>query len=135
MLRLLLSLTALVSAASLAAAAGPYQAPIQGPVQAPVKGAVVVAYELPVCCDRLIDYKHLRPRLEPCGPRYETDLLVKDLCACCFVQVPVCLPACCTGEPQVRHKGKHVVEYTWCSGYKVRIIVLRNGRVFVHYNA
>ena len=54
------------------------------------------------------------------------NLLVKDCWACCYVQVPLCLPACCTGDTQLCQKSKCVTEYTWCSGYKVRIITTAN---------
>lgn len=135
----MIALVVVVAGASLAAAAGPFQGPMQGPIQGPMQGPVyvptkVVAGALPICCDRCIDYKHLRPRLEPCGPHYETNMLVKDNWDCCYVQVPMCLPDCCTGEPQVCYKGKHVVEYSWCSGYKVRVILTKRGKVLVHYN-
>lgn len=141
----------LASFAATAGAAGPaqapFQGPVQGPVQAPSKSAVqapvysqvtyakVAVTTLPICNDRCIDYRHLHPRTESCGPRHETTLLVKDQCCCCLVPVPVCLPDCCVGTPEVCCKGKHVVEYTWSSGYMVRVIVKRNERVIVQYNA
>lgn len=102
---------------------------------APTAYAPAAPVQLPICCDRCIDYVVLRPRLQPCGPTFETTLLVKDAWACCYVPVKMCLPACCTGEPEICAKGKHVVEYTWCSGYKVRVILTKHGKVFVHYNA
>ncbi len=132
------SLGLLMVAVSLASAAGPIQGPYQGPVQAQgyaVQDYKVYAEALPVCCDRCIKYVQLRPRLEPCGPHYETVLLVKDCWDCCYVKVPMCLPQCCQGEPHVCRKGMSVAEYTWTSGYKVRVILNKRGKVFVHYNA
>jgi hypothetical protein len=119
--------------ASVASAAGPVQSPVQAPVQAP--SLKVVVEEVPVCSNRCINYVRLRPRLEPCGPHHEIVILVKDNWACCYVEVPMCLPNCCLGEPQMCRKGLHVVEYSWTSGYKVRVILAKNGKVFVHYNA
>jgi hypothetical protein len=91
-----------------------------------------------VCCDRAITYRHHHPRTEPCGARHEAVLLVKDPCTCCLIQVPVCLPCCATGEPTVCcHKGilgRDVCEYTWCGGYRVRVVINRDGCVVVHYN-
>jgi hypothetical protein len=117
-----------------AAAAGPFQGPVQGPVQAPTKGRAL----LPVCCEREISYKHHHPRREPCGARHEAVLLVKESCTCCVIDVPVCLPCCCKGEPEVcAHKGvlgRDVTEFTWCSGYRVRVVIDRHGCVTVHYN-
>lgn len=157
MIRCLLSLTLAIAFVGSALAAGPNQGPtpailpapmvqspmVQGPmVQAPMFKAAMfqapsktIANVAPCSCERCIIYKHLRPRCEPCGPRYETVLFAKDPCTCCDVQVPVCLPTCCTGEPQICCKGLRVTEYTWCTGYKVRVIVAGNGKVIVHYNA
>jgi hypothetical protein len=64
-------------------------------------------------------------------------LLVKDPCVYgCYVQVPVCLPVCCTGEPDVDCKrgllGRDIVEYEWCCGYRVKIVFDRRGDVTVH---
>lgn len=150
MVRFLLSLALVFGIASTAVAKEVNLVPEQGLLPMPSGEASVlvtsqpavvasqpvsVGPAYPICCDRDIVYRHLRPRLEPCGPRYDLNLLVKDPWECCYLQVPLCLPCCCTGEPEVCHKGKAVVEYTWCCGYKVRLILTRHGRVIVHYNA
>jgi len=128
---LLLALGALTLSTT-AFAAGPYQGPIQGPIQAPIAAA------MPVCCDREISYRHHHPLREPCGPRHEVTLLVKDPCTCCLIQVPVCIPCCCKGEPTVCcRKGvlhRDVTEFDWCCGYTVRVVIDKHGCVTVHYN-
>lgn len=131
----LLSIALLGAIASFAGAGDPYQSPVQGPVQGPVQAPQkrVVMEAVPVY-ERCIDYTRLRPRLEPCGPHYETTMLVKDNWECCYLEVPMCLPECCLGEPQTCRKSRHVVEYTWTSGYKVRVILTKR-KVLVHYNA
>jgi hypothetical protein len=93
-----------------------------------------------VCCpQRCFDYKHhFHCKRFRCSPTIETVLLVKDPCVCgCFVEVPVCLPVCCTGAPEVDcHRGllgRDVVEYDWCCGYKVKVVFDRRGDVTVHY--
>jgi hypothetical protein len=135
MTRVSMIVAGMLMLSGMAAAAGPYQGPIQGPIQAPTKA---MATALPICCDRDVAYRHHHPRTEPCGARHEAVLLVKDPCACCLVQVPVCLPCCCQGEPEVcSHKGvlcRDVTEFTWCSGYRVRVVIDRHGCVVVHYN-
>ena len=64
-------------------------------------------------------------------------LQVKDPCTCCLVEVPVCIPACCTGNPTVCcHRGflgRQVVTYSWCCGVSVDIIFKRNGCYIVRY--
>lgn len=132
MLRLLLAAMTVIVASSTAYSAGPFQGPVQGPV------SVAVTAAMPVVCDRPITYKHHHPRREPCGARQEVVLLVKDPCTCCYVRVPVCIPCCCDGEPKVCcHPGilcRDVAEYSWCCGYRVKIVIDRHGCVVVHYN-
>jgi hypothetical protein len=71
-----------------------------------------------------------------CKPPVQTVLTVKDPCTCCEVQVPVCIPACCTGEPTVGCKntiiGRGVVFYDWC-GFSVAVRFDRCGNVLVTY--
>ena len=65
-----------------------------------------------VCCD--------------CGPPQNIVLAVKDPCTGCAVEVPVCLPSCCKGDPKVCSRpglfGRSVVTYSWCCGYDVKIV-------------
>lgn len=121
-------------AVGVAGAAGPYQGPVQGPIQAPTKGAA----QADVCCEPKISYRHHHPRTEPCGARHEAVLLVKDPCTCCVVEVPVCLPCCAKGEAEICSRkailGRDVTEFTWCSGYRVKVVIDRHGCVVVHYN-
>ena len=67
----------------------------------------------------------------------EMILQVKDPCTCCVVEVPVCIPACCTGAPTVcSHKGflRHqVVEYSWPCGFFLKVVFDRQGDIVVHY--
>lgn len=95
----------------------------------------------PACCPLpCISYKHHRPCKKiccTCAPPVQTVLLVKDPCVCgCYIQVPVCLPACCTGTPEVCcHKGflgRDVVEYNWCCGYRIKMVFDRRGDLTVH---
>ena len=90
------------------------------------------------CCPKpCITYRHRGPKLccGNCEPPVETILKVKDPCTCCEVDVPVCLPACCTGEPKVCSGvgifGRDVVEYQWCCGYSVKVAFKRSGDMIV----
>jgi len=92
----------------------------------------------PVCCPKpCITYRHRGPKLccGCCEPPVPTILKVKDPCTCCEVEVSVCLPACCKGEPKVccgsGFLGRNVVEYDWCCGYNVRIAFKHNGDLLV----
>lgn len=80
-----------------------------------------------VCCPKpCITYRHRGPKLCcGCEPSVQTVLAVKDPCTGCEVEVPVCLPACCKGEPKVccgvGLLGRDVVDYEWCCGFSVRV--------------
>jgi hypothetical protein len=43
---------------------------------------------------------------------------------CCY-EIPLCIPACCTGEPKVSGGksllGRGVVEYCWACGFKAKV--------------
>lgn len=82
----------------------------------------------PVCCPKpCIIYHHRGPKLccGSCDAPVETILKVKDPCTGCEVEVPVCLPACCKGEPTVccgvGFLGRDIVDYEWCCGFSVRV--------------
>jgi hypothetical protein len=92
------------------------------------------------CCDRCISYCHHRACKKVCcgcEPPMHTVLQVKDPCCCCMVDVPVCLPSCCTGCPDVCGRcgifGRGVVTYNWCCGYTIKIVFSRCGDITVHY--
>lgn len=96
-------------------------------------------HSLPVVVQRPISYKRhlLGPKIKSCLPPVEMVLQVQDPCTCCLVEVPVCIPACCTDVPTMDcHRGllgRHVVSYNWCCGYHVKVVFDRHGCVTVHY--
>ncbi|HEV3137788.1 MAG TPA: hypothetical protein VGZ26_07780 [Pirellulales bacterium] len=91
----------------------------------------------PVCCPPCITYRHRGPKLccGCCEPGTPTVLSVKNPCTGCPVEVSVCLPACCTGEPKVccgtGFLCRDVVDYEWCCGYSVRVAFKHCGDVLV----
>ncbi len=91
----------------------------------------------PVCCPKpCIHYRHRGPKLCcGCEPSQPIVLHVKDPCTGCETDVPVCLPACCEGEPKVccgtGFLGRDVVEYQWCCGYSVRVAFKHCGDLLV----
>lgn len=92
----------------------------------------------PKCCPPCIDYRHHKgcKCFDPCKTK-QIILQVKDPCTCCLVEVPVCVPCCCEGEPKVCcYKGflkRDVVEYSWCCGFYLKVVFDRRGDVTVHY--
>lgn len=90
------------------------------------------------CCpEPCITYRHRGPKLccGNCLPAKELVLKVKNPCTGCETDVPVCLPACCEGEPKVctgsGFLGRNVVEYEWCCGFSVRVAFKHCGDLLV----
>jgi hypothetical protein len=107
-------------------------------VAAPAVVAVPAACAPVICCPRDICYRSHKGCgcYDPCK-KMELILQVKDPCACCLVEVPVCIPACCTTAPRVCcYKGflrREVVEYSWDCGFCLKVVFDRCGDVTVHY--
>jgi len=87
---------------------------------------------------RCISYKShrfLRCKWDSCNTQ-KVVLQVPDNCCCCLVEVPVCIPACCSGAPTVCSHcgcfGRSVVEYSWCCGYHLKVVFDRCGGATVH---
>jgi len=90
----------------------------------------------PVCCpEPCIKYRYCRKHCHACEPTQTVVLKVTDPCTCCEVDVPVCLPACCKGDPSVcTGKGflcRDTVEYEWCCGVYVRVAFKKCGDLVV----
>lgn len=92
---------------------------------------------------RRIEYRnHCRPLRKGdclCAPPIPTVLAVPaGPCCQCAVEVPVCIPACCTDAPQVEGRrgllGRTRVLYRWCCGFEVEVVFCGNGDLIVHYD-
>jgi hypothetical protein len=72
-----------------------------------------------------------------CEPPMQTVLLVKDPVTCCCVEVPICLPPCCTDAPKVCGReglfGRGIVDYDWCCGFSVKVTFRARGDIVVTY--
>ncbi|HVX10101.1 MAG TPA: hypothetical protein VHC22_02760 [Pirellulales bacterium] len=70
-----------------------------------------------------------------CAPPVEVVLTATNPCTCCPVAIPVCIPACCLGDPSVCcHRGflgANVVDFDWACGYRVTVRFKHNGDVVV----
>ena len=100
----------------------------------------LVAYQQPMCDQRKITYRkhHLMRRVccDPCLPPMNVVLQVMDPCTGCPIDVPVCVPGCCTGLPKVCGRkglfGRPITEFDWCCGYRVKVVMKLNGDLIVH---
>lgn len=115
------------------------QEPAAAAPTSPAPAVAVAASCAPAkCCPPSICYRNHKGCgcFDPCK-RMDMVLQVKDPCTCCLVNVPVCIPACCTGAPSVCcHKGflhRNVVEYSWPCGFCLKVVFDRCGDVTVHY--
>ncbi len=94
----------------------------------------------PKCCPQpCITYLYRGCRKVCCGcePPVKTTLKVVNPCTCCTVEIPVCLPACCEGCPQISSRPgllcQSVVHYDWCCGFSVTVRFDRCGDAVVIY--
>lgn len=142
-----LGLTALV-AATLAAgpvpqaqAAGRRSARLAARGHTALDSAIVAGCDCivgPQCCPptRII-YRHRGACRVCCGCEapIHAVLTVTDPCTCSAVEVPVCLPACCHGDPEVCSRSgllaSGIVTYEWCCGFSVTVRFKRCGDVVV----
>ncbi len=94
------------------------------------------AAKMSACCEPCIDYRD-RSCVPACQRTIKTVLCVQDPCCCADLQVPVCLPCCCEGEPTVCCRnglfGRTIVRYDWCCGCSVQVTILRCGDLVVTY--
>lgn len=126
--------------ASSASAAGLLAKPVAARLASANKAAATqdnCTAQTPAACQPCIVYRHHGPKLccDNCAAPIPTIIKVKDPCSCCEVDVQVCLPACCSGDPTVccgtGFLGRNVVEYEWCCGYSVRVAFRHCGDVLV----
>lgn len=95
---------------------------------------------VPCCETPCIKYRDHHRRCSKiccsCEPPIKTILVVEKPCTSCAFEVPVCLPACCTGAPQVCSRpgilGRKIVEYQWCCGFRVKMVFTHCGDLIVH---
>lgn len=96
--------------------------------------------EITLCaCKPCIDYvSHRSMKRFNCSKTMEMVLLVKHPCKCCYVEVPICMPVCCEGEPKTWCKsallGREMVVYQWCCGFRAVVLFKPNGDITVHYH-
>lgn len=113
----------------------PFQAAQKMPYQASQKGVYQKGHaRRPI---RYVQHCPLKRTCCGCGTSHKTTLAVYDPCTRCMIDVPVCLPGCCTGPPLAGGRsglfGQGITNFAWCCGYKVRVVVSKHGAVTVHY--
>ena len=74
-----------------------------------------------------------------CDPPAQAVLSVTDpCCRRCPIEIPVCIPVCCSGAPQVKSRcgllGRGYVTYEWCCGFMIRVVLQLDGDIVVHYH-
>ncbi|MBX3413123.1 MAG: hypothetical protein KF708_10580 [Pirellulales bacterium] len=87
-------------------------------------------------CVRYVDRSCCRS-CDPCNPPVKQTLTYCDPCTGCKMAINVCIPACCTGCPQVSERctiiGCGAVTYQWCCGFSATLRFARSGDVTVIY--
>jgi hypothetical protein len=120
----------------------PTPTPAPGEAEASPSDVVAdVGTSVPPCCTKpCISYRHHRRCRRhcccDCRPPVSVVLQVVDPCRSCYVEVPVCLPACCGDTPTVCSRrglfGRRIVDYSWCCGYHIKVVFRRCGDLIVH---
>ena len=71
---------------------------------------------------------HRSPALAACSSatqQVELVMVTKNPVDCCLYEIPLCVPACCEGQPAVREGrgifGRGVVEYCWPCGFTAKV--------------
>jgi hypothetical protein len=83
------------------------------------------------------DVTHRARRLFGGSPMVKLTMVTQNPADGCFYEIPLCLPACCTGEPKVTSycglMGRGVVVYCYECGLEIEIKFRLRGDVEVEY--
>jgi hypothetical protein len=83
------------------------------------------------------DYKRRAKKRFRGSPMMDVVMVTENPADGCFYEIPLCLPACCTGAPSVESRcglfGRGVVEYCWECGLVVEVKFRLRGDVEVEY--
>ena len=64
-------------------------------------------------------------RMYRCQPEVKLVMATMDPVTCCVYEIPLCVPACCTGAPTISSRtgllGRGVVEYCWPCGFSAKV--------------
>ncbi len=64
-------------------------------------------------------------RMLRCQDQVQLVMVAKNPADCCLYEIPLCVPACCEGQPVVREGrgifGRGVVEYCWPCGFTAKV--------------
>jgi len=109
--------------------------PSDEPIPAPVSGEQIV---YPVRNIKYDTDRGARRMYAGSDGVIETVMITKNPADGCLYEIPLCLPACCVGEPMVDHRlgllGRGVVEYCWPCGLEVEVKFRLRGDVKVDYD-
>lgn len=64
-------------------------------------------------------------RMYRCHEEVSLVMATMDPVTCCVYEIPLCVPACCTGAPTISSRsgllGRGVVEYCWPCGFSAKV--------------
>lgn len=64
-------------------------------------------------------------RMLACHGQVNLVMVTKNPADCCLYEIPLCVPACCEGQPAVREGrgifGRGIVEYCWPCGFTAKV--------------
>lgn len=130
--------------------APPVEAPTLAPPIAPAPAASAVKEEsmpAPAAAGAVVHpappivyHAGLRARrLMRCQDQVSLTMVTKNPADCCLYEIPLCVPACCEGQPVMVERrgllGRGVVEYCWPCGFTATVKFRLRGDVKVEYSA
>ena len=113
--------------------------PVEKPFLMPDEELAAPAGAIVVYPVARIDYDvtHRARRLFGGSPFVELSMVTQNPADGCFYEIPMCLPACCTGEPKVTSYcglfGRGVVVYCYECGLEIEVKFRLRGDVEVEY--
>ena len=64
-------------------------------------------------------------RMLNCNPQVKLTMVAKNPIDCCLYEIPLCVPACCEGQPAMSEGrglfGRGIVEYCWACGFNATV--------------
>lgn len=64
-------------------------------------------------------------RMLACNEQVQLVMVTKNPIDCCLYEIPLCVPACCEGQPAMRERrgflGAGIVEYCWPCGFVAKV--------------
>ena len=112
-----------------------------GPIAGDPNCTAPLVMATPCCCTPCIEYRHHGRPICCCDcntpATIHAVLQVRNPRTCCMMEIPVCLPGCCTDQPCVSGHcgalGRGVMRFRYCCGVRITVVFRACGDIIVTY--